>query len=169
MEKLRDEILQAQAQRGELLKWKLFLVAGFGGAALGLGGERMPASDLRYLLFLVPLLCNYADVLCRHLNLRILVIARFLRGADHNGFRVYEQLVEKARAMDGSVDAFCMEDWAIEYSTRILSVLVGVYGAFAADRRLFTLLLAAAFCGLALSLWQRHEYKKRARKIGQIT
>lgn len=169
MDKLRDEILSAEDQRGELLKWKLLLVAGLGGASLGLGGDT-PSSRFHYLLFLVPLVCNYADILCRHLNLRILVIARHLRtvGADPQ-HKAYEEFAEKARAMGGGLDAFRLEDWAIEYSTRVLCALVGLFGALATLPPVSFLLLAAAVLGLGLSAWQGHAYHRRVKQISELT
>lgn len=162
--KLRDEILQAQRQRGQLLKWKLLLVAGLGGAALGLGGETQ-TSRFHFLLFLVPLFCSYADILCRHLNLRILVIARYLRSAGPAEWRAYEEFAAKAR----EVDAYRMEDWALEYSTRVLCVLIGLFGVCAAEPPISWLLLAAAIFGLALSAIEGRAYRRRADGIAELT
>ena len=39
IEKLRDEIIESQKARTELMKWKLILVAAIGGASLGIGSN----------------------------------------------------------------------------------------------------------------------------------
>jgi hypothetical protein len=78
MQKLRDEVLQAEQVRSDLLKWKLALVGAIGAAGLGFAGSRGPGgADL--VLCAVPLVCLYVDLLCHHLSLRILVIGSFLR------------------------------------------------------------------------------------------
>jgi hypothetical protein len=78
MKTLRDEILQAEHVRSDLLKWKLALVGAIGAAGLGFAGSReIGGADL--ILSAVPLVCLYVDLLCHHLSLRILVIGSFLR------------------------------------------------------------------------------------------
>lgn len=84
MDSLRNEIINAQDSRSDLLKWKLLLVAGLGTAGLGLGSfaKEGNAESIFYpelLLCLIPFVCLYVDFLCRHLNLRMSVIGQFLR------------------------------------------------------------------------------------------
>jgi hypothetical protein len=76
MSDLRTEIIESEKARSDLLKWKLIGVATLGAAGLGLNNPQQGVRTY-FLLPLIPLLCFYADQLCRHLTLRILVIAAF--------------------------------------------------------------------------------------------
>jgi hypothetical protein len=73
--------------------------------------------------------CVYVDLLCRHLSLRILVIGSFLRSrgdADANAKRLadYEERVDEAR----HTGAFDLEEWALSWSSYVLSCAGAVYG-----------------------------------------
>jgi hypothetical protein len=112
---LRDEIVESQKARVDLLKWKIIIVATLGAVALGFESSTPPATlptdsaaanappfSHDYLLCLIPLICLYVDILCSHLNLRMMVIGRYLQytAATHDsGAPVleYEQFVERAR------------------------------------------------------------------------
>ena len=136
MESLRQEILQAQTIRSDLIKWKLALVAGLGAAGLGFAGS----TDLRdadLVLCAIPPVCVYVDLLCRHLSLRILVVGRFLYGAAGDDLQLarlaaYEDFAQRTRTLpvgDGRRrSAFDLEDWALSWSSFALSVAVFVYG-----------------------------------------
>ncbi len=78
---LRDEIVESQKTRVDLLKWKIILAATLGAVALGFEGTPPSAAPFshEYLLCLIPLICLYVDLLCAHLNLRIMVIARYVQ------------------------------------------------------------------------------------------
>ncbi|MGH3013519.1 MAG: hypothetical protein ACRDOP_10345 [Gaiellaceae bacterium] len=137
METLRQEILQAQTIRSDLLKWKLALVGGLGAAGLGFAGsEGLRNADL--VLCAIPPVCVYVDLLCRHLSLRILVVGRFLYTASRNDpalapLAAYEDFVERTRNLpveDGRRrSAFDLEDWAVSWSSFALSLAIAVYGA----------------------------------------
>jgi hypothetical protein len=101
MQTLREEILQAQRTRSDLLKWKLGLVGVIGSIGLGLAGSRVPThADL--VLCAIPFVCVYVDLLCRHLSLRMIVVGAFFRETDVPGqeaatLRKYEDAVKKRR------------------------------------------------------------------------
>jgi hypothetical protein len=77
VEKLREEILQSERVRSDLLKWKLGLVGVVGAVGLGFSGtDTLGRVDL--VLCTIPPVCVYVDLLCLHLTLKILVIGRFL-------------------------------------------------------------------------------------------
>src|SRR5215210_2085665 len=102
MEKLREEILQSESVRTDLLKWKLALTGAIGAAGLGFAGSKeLRHADL--ILCAIPPLCVYVDLLCLHLNLKMLVIGTFLRqwtaSGSEQGLRDYELFVQKARRM----------------------------------------------------------------------
>jgi TctA family transporter len=125
MSTLRQEIIESEKARSDLLKWKLIGLAALGSAGLGLN---QGTNGLRayFLLPLIPLLCFYVDLLCRHLTLRILVIAAFLRRYATDDQKAYEDFV-KAEARSATSNFFAFEDTALEWSTIVLSaLLVGV-------------------------------------------
>jgi hypothetical protein len=133
MDTLRQETLQSQQTRSDLLKAKLAFVGVIGSVGLGLAGSQVSAhADL--VLCAVPLVCVYVDLLCRHLSLRILVIGAFTaahppKGEERETLKAYEQFVEHRRkAQGGKVDPFALEDWAVSYSTLTLSLAVVGYG-----------------------------------------
>jgi hypothetical protein len=132
MERLRDEILQAQNTRSELLKWKLGLVGAIGAAGLGFAGSvGLRHADL--VLCALPPVAVYVDLLALHLTLRILVIGTFLRtaGAKEAGAdQGYEEFAHDARNLGGGRSAFDLEDWALFYSTYALSAAVAGYGVY---------------------------------------
>ena len=98
---LRGEILEAEKSRYDLLKWKLVLVSGLGAAGLGIGAAKASGDfpNLDYLLCLIPLVCIYVDVLCLHMNLRIMVIGGFLRCSSptDSTAKNYEEFTDRLR------------------------------------------------------------------------
>jgi hypothetical protein len=159
MEGLRDEILQSEGVRSDLLKWKLALAGALGAAGLGFSGS----DDLRHVdlvLCAIPPVCVYVDLLSLHLNLKMLVIGTFLRrlpqGSDADDIRLYEDFVDRrARELDiasprylgwlrlpkparrmllgkesDRSSAFDLEDWALSWSTVALSVALIAYAGF---------------------------------------
>jgi hypothetical protein len=126
MSELRTEIIEASKSRTEFLKWKLIGVSALGAAGIGLTEHSGTASAF-VVLGLIPLVCFYVDLLCRHISLRILVIGRFLSLAGAGDETLYERFVAQSR----EARAFGFEDAALLYSTLILSALVIVMGFFA--------------------------------------
>jgi hypothetical protein len=130
MKTLREEIIQAHSTRSELLKWKLAIVGVIGSVGLGLAGAKTSKhADL--VLAALPLVCIYVDLLCMNLNVRMLVIAAWMRERETTdtedlALKDYEQFAERFRY------AFALEDWAINWSTRVVSAAVGLYGGFGA-------------------------------------
>ena len=86
LDSLRNEIIEAQKGRLDLLTWKVILVAGLGGIGLGfnIGSDSQAIVSPHLVLGLILLVCLYVDALCRHLQLRILVISDFLEYCDEN-------------------------------------------------------------------------------------
>ena len=71
MDALRPELIETQKIRSDLMKWKLLIVSGIGGAALGFSGSNGNAPTGAHLaLAIIPIACFYVDLLCRHLSLR---------------------------------------------------------------------------------------------------
>ena len=121
MDKLRDEILEAQKMRADLIKWKLVLVAGLSAAGLGLHDAQRKVA---LLLCLIPFVCVYVDIVARHLNLRIHVIAEYLRrqtGDPDSAYEVFAGLMAKK-------NVFTLETGVLWYSTLFLSLMVILAG-----------------------------------------
>jgi len=116
IESLRSEIMEAQKARIDLLKWKIILIAAL--SAVGFGISRDTQGPVPVLLGFIPLVCAYVDVLCVHNDLRILVIARFLRTSAEA--KDYEDLCQAQRR------AFVLESLALVWTTVVFSLLVAV-------------------------------------------
>lgn len=101
MDILRNEIIEAQKVRSDLVKWKLFLVAVLGATGLGLKRSEKGLNP-ELVLCCIPFVCAYVDLLCRHLSLRIKGIGTFLRtvyikNPKFSVFKNYEELMQKSR------------------------------------------------------------------------
>ena len=91
MNTLRTELIESQKVRSDLLKWKLLIVSGVGGVALGFSGNNPGNSHLA--LSVLPLACFYVDLCCRHLSLRNKAIGIFIRKGKHteSHLKAYEE------------------------------------------------------------------------------
>ena len=94
---LKEEINQASEKQHDLAKWKLGVTAALGAAAFGLAKDNN--SPNYWLLLFVPFVCAYIDLYANQYQLRILVIARFLRThPDKDAFlQQYEEECEQLR------------------------------------------------------------------------
>ncbi len=169
MEKLRDEILQAEETRSDLLKWKLGLVGGIGAAGLGFAGSvNLQHADL--VLCALPPVTTYVDLLAKHLTLRILVIGAFLRlqsTGESAGYQAYEDFAERARNLKGGRSAFALEDWALQYSSYGLSAAVAGYGAYQlwVGSTYGVPFVVSGVLGALVALFGNREYTRRFRAV----
>ena len=178
-DRLREEILQAQRVRSDLLKWKLVIVGALSAAGLGLAGSRATGhADL--VLCAVPLVSLYVDLLAYHLSLRILVIGGYFR-LEAGG---YEEYVQSARELSlphrhrgdtqPTGSAFDLEDWAVSWSTGLLSLAVLGYGIYVAIHpagaasALSIPFLASGAVGLGVTLAAQNSYSKRLKALGEL-
>lgn len=125
IDKLRDEIIESQKVRTDLLKWKLIIVSALGMAAVGVGAkDEIAEKPPIMLLALIPIVCLYVDVVCFHSHLRIMAIAKFLRTElDANDLaRKYEEYCTTNRIQ------FHLEEIALLYTTVSLTLIVGLLG-----------------------------------------
>lgn len=76
---LKQEINDTFASIHDLVKWKLAVCAVLGAAALGLNTSGDKRQQYYLLLLFIPFVCAYIDLYCYQYQIRILVIARFLR------------------------------------------------------------------------------------------
>lgn len=79
VDKLREEIIEAQRSEASFTKWKLLLVAGIGAASLGVLPNGHFSVRTLALTALLPLVCLYVDALCYHSGMRVMTIAKYLR------------------------------------------------------------------------------------------
>lgn len=89
-EMLRKELLGFQSAQAELLRWKLLAIGGAGAAALGAASASEPFRLL--VLAVIPVVAVYCDLLSRDYDIRIALIATFLRSRDQDYAR-YEEFL----------------------------------------------------------------------------
>ena len=126
MLQLFEVIIESEKTRSDFLKWKLIGVAALGSAGLGLN-QAGSAVHAYLLLLLIPPVCFYVDLLCRHISLRILIIAAFMRQQGAYDERQYEIFVKGKARSEGFLR---WEDMALEYSTIALSLSIVAIGLF---------------------------------------
>jgi hypothetical protein len=174
MDILREEIIEAQKARADLIKWKLILVAGLGSAGLGLNGDSQ--NDMILLLCLIPFVCVYVDLAARHLNLRMHVIAEFVRTHDEAdkkestdtwpaAYEDYVKTMEEKRI-------FVLETIILKWSTLFLSILVivaGIVMCFAENLETSPLFGLSGLFGIGASYGIDGIYQKKRRLIDEST
>ncbi len=177
METLRTELIESQKIRSDLLKWKLLIVAGIGGAALGFSGANNVNAHL--VLAIIPIACFYVDMLCRHLSLRIKAIGLFV------GFQAHENLVLRnyeryyLNLSEKAWKGVSFETVALFGSTIILSLAVVPVGILESHLPLWPipqewpapLFIGSGLCGVFLSVWLQVSYsnaKSKAELYGMI-
>jgi hypothetical protein len=121
LEAFRNEIIEAEKGRMDLLKWKVLLIAGIGAVGLGFSSsekEVIPVISRHLLICIIPLVCVYVDSLCQHLQIRILVISEFFqhyqdqsKDKEMMSFQEYEEFCNKVRPV------FYLEDWTQQWAT----------------------------------------------------
>ena len=166
MDKLREEIIEAEKIRADLIKWKLILVAGLGAAGLGLNGNSR--DDMTLLLCLIPFVCVYVDLVARHLNLRIHVIAEFMRGQKEEWTADYEKYAESMEKKG----VFALETGALRYSTVFLSVIVIIVGYVLHCKQpvmYLVLFIFSGFFGIVAAVIIDVVYRNRRNKITRPT
>ena len=146
METLRQEILETQKVRSDLLKWKLIIVAALGAAALGIN----QTSGQPLLLCLIPFACGYLDLLCRHCSIRNKIIGSFIRAtpslellADYEAF--YESV-----SPEKTLFGLTLESVALTVSTLSVSLLIFFVGWRIAPQYIFWFALSSV-AGIAIT------------------
>ena len=192
MSALREEIIESQKVRSELLKWKLLIVSALGAAGLGLSGQEASGhgavSSAYLVLLLIPFACFYVDLLCRHMSLRIIVIGTFLRNSSSDEETEYERFVLKTKSMGPKkLNVFDLEDWALGGSTTVLSLLVilaglilpgirkpedqtiTIWGASVDMSQVVPwIFFGVGLAGLILNWMARWHYKRRIDALGDL-
>jgi hypothetical protein len=180
VDELREEILQAERTRSDLLKWKLGLVGTIGALGLGFSGSNS-IHNAQLVLVVIPLVCVYVDLLCLHLTLRIVVIGTFMyqwtpSGETKDPLKAYERFARGARRLpdpsERKMSAYALEDWALYLSTLILSASAFVYGVVLLwphhPGGYAALFLSSGAIGLAATLIGRRLYRKRMDAVSAM-
>jgi hypothetical protein len=165
MDTLREEIVESQKTRSDLLKWKLIIVAGIGGAALGFSGKG--PGNAHFALAVLPLACAYVDLLCRSLSLRNKAIGLFIEHGEHefDGQRAYEKFYRDIH--DVAWNKVSLEAWALRWSTALISIAivpVGVRAGALPWQPWFWpsgLFYASSVLGLVASLCIERTYRRK--------
>ncbi len=114
MSNLRQEIIELFKLRADFIKWKLLIVSILAATGLGLTGDKLPQIPYAFLvLTLIPLVCLYVDLLCKHNSLRILVIGAFKRTIVDDSEYKYEIFAKEC----AEHNIFSLEEYAISYFT----------------------------------------------------
>lgn len=133
----RREIVESEKSRIILLNRKLIFVSIL--ASFSLGIKNFTDTDLlnfntAYILLLIPFTCVYIDILCKHLNLRILTISFYFQSRyneevtqDISTFYGYEKFCNQIRRWSLN-NAFAFEDIAQEISTYCISLFFVILG-----------------------------------------
>lgn len=123
---LREEIIESQKARMDFLKYKLIAIASLGAIGLGFNGNSTGWKiEPDYLLCIIPFVCIYADLLCYHNNIRILVIANFFCYSNDP----YEKYVGGlcSNSHGGGRYLFNLEDFALYWSSMAMSIFLFAY------------------------------------------
>jgi hypothetical protein len=173
MEAFKNEIIEAEKGRTDLLKWKLILVSALGSIGLGISNsssDAKPILSLHLTLCLIPFVCVYVDLLCKHLQMRILVISEFFQSCEYKNdtdealcFQSYEQFCEKVRSKH---KVFNLEDWAQQWSTQFLSILViGSVLVLKSPRTDLLVIVFSGICGIIFTLLIDTAYKRKRESL----
>ncbi|UCG47976.1 MAG: hypothetical protein JSU94_21160 [Phycisphaerales bacterium] len=180
MEILRQELIETQKVRSELIKWKLLLVSALGAAGLGFA-KTDSKINAEVLLCCIPLVCAYVDVQYDNLLLRIRGIATFLREIGPKigvapGLVEYEKFMASARkdirVRNRVLGRRSFADWLVQASTFVFSGLVAVYAAGSVALRrpgpnslLAVVMFLAGMGGVVFHFWLNRHTKKRLETL----
>ena len=172
IEAYKHEIIEAENKRNDLLKWKLILVAALSSVSLGIGypfPRGNATTDYRhYAIFFIPLVCVYVDLLCKHIQIRIIVISKFFQDYELDMenrlessitiFKEYERFCEKNRSV------FSFEHWAQTISTYFLCIVMISVPFIVTDvGKLYPII--AGFVGILLSVLIDYSYKRKKKRF----
>lgn len=176
IESFKTEIVEAENGRNELLKWKLIIVAALSAVSLSIGEAFRAQNDkthsyVHLAVCLIPLVCVYVDLLCKHLQMRILVISRFFQDcqidesstikSEITSFKNYEKFCEQVRFV------FSLEDWAQTGSTYLICLLVIGTSFFKYGTVEFYIILFSGITGLAITLLIDYSYRRKKNRLNR--
>lgn len=170
---LREEVMQSQKARIDLLKYKLVATAAL--AAIGLGFNAFEVSNVKidpdYVLCIIPFVCIYVDLLCWHNNLRILVISRFL-DYHNDSYENYLSIMGQSTPRKRAGYFFELEDFALHWSSIMVSMLLFCYGCYFLGAQRPTLggctFIIIGFAGIVVSTVVQKSYTKHLDTLFKI-
>lgn len=182
IEAFREEIIETQKARSDLLKWKLVITAAL--AAVGLGvttsSSNKPSVDIDLALCLIPFVCAYVDLLCYHLNLRMFVINKFFKRIkttnksqiQTNKSQVHDDLLRSIRLIHDYEEtcekvrfAFELESSTLKWSSIVLSLLVIAYSYYANTRINAIWFLLAGILGVIMAYLSERVYEYKCKEL----
>jgi hypothetical protein len=170
---LREEVMQSQQARIDLLKYKLVAIAALG--SIGLGFNAFQVSNFRiepdYVLCIIPFVCIYVDLLCWHNNLRILVIGRFL-DYHNDSYENYLSIMGQSTPRKGAGYFFELEDFALHWSSIMVSLLLFLYGCYFSRTQQPTVqgyaFIVVGLAGITVSIVIQKSYTKHLDTLFKI-
>lgn len=170
-EKLRDEIKVLQVSVRDLFKWKLVLTGSVTALGLGFTGSAIPDAYLS--IGAVPLIVAYCDLLIRDCDLRIAVIATYLRTEQDNEYGKYENFshldeIVKIRWWDLSHTAIKLSSCAACAFVLSLSVFQARLKIPSADFS-WVILVVTSIVGIFVVNWTQRTYDKKYDALWQVT
>jgi hypothetical protein len=82
LEKLRDELIEFEKIIAEFQKWKLIGISAVFAAGLAASEKAVAGTSAILALFAIPVVTIYADLLIRDYDIRLSLIARYLRSSN---------------------------------------------------------------------------------------
>ncbi|MDM8524881.1 hypothetical protein QUF80_16045 [Desulfococcaceae bacterium HSG8] len=170
MDALRDEIISSQKSRFDLMKWKLVLVSTLSATGLGLkGSPTFPHVEL--ILFCIPFVCVYIDLLCHHYALNTHVIGQFIRtseGDEDKNMIEYEMFAKSVRKLGNKkISAYDFERWALNWSSLFISFLIIIFSIY--NKKLTSIAIAASgIMGILMTIIFQESYNVRRKKILEL-
>ena len=173
MVNIRQEIRETQNIRSDLFKWKLIISAALGAVGLGITkGSQLSdyRSNVDLLFCLIPFVCAYVDLLCYHLNLRILIINKFFNRftIDDNQVNDWKEiyLLHHYEETCGQVrDSFELESWVLKWSSIFLSVGVIILNFLPQNKTDAKLFLIAGVLGVLMAIITETIYENKVTEL----
>src|SRR5262244_3696018 len=176
MDSLRTDVIELQKARSDLLKWKLLIVAGVGGVALGLSGQDQKIGNVRLALVVIPVACAYVDLLCRHLSLRITTVRIFIANRKDESSILHEFEGFYSRVSEDVWSGHSLESLALIGSTLLLCLAVVPVGILVGPsprswcpwKLPEGLFYASSLFGILLASWIDFRHKKLRKGIKEL-
>ena len=175
IEIFRSELIEAQKSRLDLFKWKLIISAALAGIGLGFVPEKQvdpPSifSSMHLVLCIIPLACNYVDLLCVNLQIRILVIGKFFKEIKDEDIEGISFIKTYETFCGDNSYVFFLDDIAQFWSTYFVSILIFAVGFYhlSLEFSTFLVLSGSGIIGIFLTFIIFKTYRKLCAKINYM-
>lgn len=182
MDSLRQEILEAQNRRADLIKWKLLLVSALAATGLGLtNAPNIPYIEL--VLCCIPFVCAYVDSLCYHQALILVVIGEFIRSRaksskenpeqsdfqDISQYEIFSLQVRELPYRNKTISAYDLEKINLKWSSLIFSTFLIIYSISQYSRLTYAPIFVSGIIGIFLTIFIQKSYNIRRDKIRVVS